>query len=158
MKAGTGSRSRALRGGRFTTTAFVLFALGAVLTVSLATGATTTKRAFKDVHATKTFWHTTKLKAASHRLRPAMRFRGSVRSFTLRRSSLRRVLALAPRARLRGTLVRPLVVSLPDPNGDFQRFALHGPIMAPGLARSIPRSRPTAAAASTIARPRSTPT
>jgi hypothetical protein len=139
MKAGTGSRSRALRGRRFTTTAFVLFALGAVLTVSLATGATTTRHAFRDVHATKTFWHTTKLRAASHRLRPAMRFRGNVRSFTLRRSSLRRVLALAPRVRLRGTLARPLVVSLPAPNGVFQRFALaRSSVMAPGLARKHP--------------------
>jgi uncharacterized protein (UPF0333 family) len=144
MQAGIRSRPRVPRGGRFTTTAFVLFALGAVLTVSLATGATTTKRAFRDVHGTKTFWHTTKLRATygHQRLKPAARFRGSVRSFTLSRASLKRVLGLAPWAHLRGTVAHPLVISLPTPTGSFQRFAIaRSAVMAPALARRHPEIR-----------------
>jgi trimeric autotransporter adhesin len=59
---------------------------------------------------------------------PALRLRGHVHAYTLERSALKSVLALAP-----------VVISLPAPDGSFQRFRLEeSAIMVPGLGRKHP--------------------
>ena len=65
-----------------------------------------------------------------------------MRSFALNNASLRKVLA-KPRSTARGPGPQhPVIVSLPAPNGGFQRFALtHSPVMAPGLAAKHPEIR-----------------
>src|SRR3989442_3882364 len=118
MKAGRTSGGRAL---------LCVGILGALaLTVSPAGAGS--RHALRDVHGTKAFWHLTTLTAAQH-ARPALRLRGQVRAFTLQRRALKGVLALAP-----------VVVSMPAPDGSFQRFTLaQSAIMAPGLARKHPK-------------------
>src|SRR4051795_7897851 len=100
-----------------------------VLTLALAGAAGARHEpVHRDVHATKQFWHAAPALRATARLRPALRLRGRLHTFTLARASLRQVLATAP-----------AVVSLPRPDGTFQRFALRpSAIMAPGLARRHP--------------------
>jgi hypothetical protein len=108
-------------------------------------GAGSTKRALRDTHGTRAFWHQTTLKTAISKsaARPALRFRTKgVRAFTLKRASLRKALATAPREFTRAARLRPAVISLPAPNGRFQRFALaRSAIMSPGLQRKHPRIR-----------------
>jgi hypothetical protein len=120
-------------------------AAAVVIAVALPAGAGANKRAFQDVHRTKAFWHKTSLKTALERrgARPALRLRARHdRSFTLNRSALRKVLGAAPRERTRAARLHPVVVSLPVPNGRFQRFALaRSAIMSPGLARKHPEIR-----------------
>ncbi len=100
---------------------FGVVVLALALTVSSA-GAGGTRHTVKQVHGTRAFWQPAPL---SVRAKPALRLRGQVHAFTLRRSALKRVLALAP-----------VTIALPAPNGSFQRFTLaQSAIMAPGLAR-----------------------
>src|SRR3954464_7479267 len=83
---------------------FALLAFGAVIAITMPAAASVTKRAFKDTRHTKAFWHqaTAKPSALRHGAKPALQFRGKgVRSFTLNRSSLHRVLSAAPRERTR---------------------------------------------------------
>ena len=124
---------------------FALAAFAAVIAVAMPAGAGSTKRALKDVHGTRAFWHQTSLRTAIERsaTRPAVRLRTKgVRSFTLNRTALRKVLAKAPREFTRAARLRPVVVSLPAPNGRFQRFALtRSAIMSPGLQRKHPGIR-----------------
>ncbi len=62
------------------------------------------------------------------------------RSATLDRSSLGALMATAPMERSAAARQNPLVVSLPDPDGGFQRFAIvDSPIMEPGLAAKHPQ-------------------
>jgi trimeric autotransporter adhesin len=69
---------------------------------------------------------------------PARRFR-RIRRMKLDQRGLAAALAGAPRERSRDARERPLVLSLPDPDGGFQRFALHeSPVMEPGLAAKHP--------------------
>ena len=73
---------------------------------------------------------------------PAKTRRGSrrakhIRSLRLNRRALAAVMAGAPRER--GGRDRPLILSLPAPDGGFQRFAVHeSPVMEPGLAARHP--------------------
>ena len=77
----------------------------------------------------------------------------------LDRAGIADFLAAAPTERAQTKRDSGLVISLPDPSGGFQRFAIEkSPVMEPGLAASIPRSRPTRAAASTTRPRRSAPT
>jgi hypothetical protein len=122
-----------------------LAALALVVVVAMPAGAGSTKRALRDVHGTRGFWHQTSLRTAIERshTRQAVRVRTKgVRAFTLNRKSLRKVLAKAPREFTRAARLRPVVVSLPAPNGRFQRFALaRSGIMSPGLQRKHPGIR-----------------
>ncbi len=124
---------------------FALAAFAAVIVVAMPAGAGSTKRALRDTHGTRAFWHQTTLKTAIAKsaARPALRFRTKgVRAFTLKRASLRKALAKAPREFTRAPRLRPAVISLPAPNGRFQRFALaRSAIMSPGLQRKHPRIR-----------------
>jgi len=114
----------------------------AVVIVALPTAAGGADRhVFRDVHHTKAFWHTAARKRANPaQLRPALKFRtADVRSFALNASSLRKVLVKAPRYGTRAARMHPVIVSLPAPNGRFERFALtKSQIMAPGLAKRHP--------------------
>ena len=145
MKESGSRRHRAPRLGRIGGVIFALVSLTAVVAVAMPAGAGSTKRAFRDAHGTRAFWHQTSLRTAIARsaTSPAVRVRtAGVRSFTLNRAALRKVLATAPREFTRAARVRPAVVSLPAPNGRFQRFALaRSAIMAPGLQRKHPAIR-----------------
>jgi hypothetical protein len=133
-----------LRHKRAATVLIGLLAATAVI-VALPTAAGGADRhVFRDVHHTKAFWRTATLKRAMPaQQRPAFKFRNaSVRSFALNSSSLRKVLAKAPQYGTRSAREHPVIVSLPAPNGQFQRFALtKSQIMAPGLARKHPDIR-----------------
>src|SRR6185295_52077 len=60
-------------------------------------------------------------------------------AFALNRGGLAAMIAQAPRERTRAARERPLVVSLPSPEGGFQRFtAQESPVMEPGLAAKHP--------------------
>ncbi|HXZ56714.1 MAG TPA: M12 family metallo-peptidase, partial [Gaiellaceae bacterium] len=114
-----------------------LCAAGAVLTISFGAGAASGHPPLRDVHNSKAFWHRTALKSV--RVKPTVRLRSSVRPFALKRASLHRVLAPAPWENTRAARTRPVVISLPAPNGRFERFALYRTaIMAPGLQRKHP--------------------
>jgi hypothetical protein len=77
------------------------------------------------------------------------------RAVTLSRSGMKSMLAGAPREQV-GAEQSGLVVALPAPNGDFERFELvESPIMEAGSPRRIPRSGRTAAGRSTPRRRRS---
>ena len=60
-------------------------------------------------------------------------------AYRLDKAGIQRLLAGAPAERTKGAKTRPLVLSLPTPNGGFQRFSLvRSQIMAPGLAKKHP--------------------
>jgi hypothetical protein len=70
---------------------------------------------------------------------PAVRRFKRIRRFKLNHRGLAAAMAGAPRERSREARERPLVLSLPAPDGGFQRFALHeSPVMEPGLAAKHP--------------------
>ena len=141
MRASGTGRGLNLRHKRAATVLIGLLAATVVI-VALPTAAGGADRhVFRDVHHTKAFWHTATLKRATPaQLRPAFKFRNAhVRSFALNSSSLRKVLAKAPQFGTRSARTHPVIVSLPAPNGQFQRFALtKSQVMAPGLARKHP--------------------
>jgi hypothetical protein len=140
MKAGTGSGANA-RARRLLTALIGLGALAAVLTVSFGAGAST-GLTVRDMHGTKAFWGRTTLKASLARVhaRPALRLRTAhARPFTLNRAALHTVLANAPWENTKAASSHPVVVSLPAPDGKFERFALYRTaIMAPGLQAKHP--------------------
>jgi Metallo-peptidase family M12B Reprolysin-like/Putative Ig domain len=121
-----------MRGGRFALGLAVL----TVVAVSIPVGASGRPGDARS-HGTATFWHHVSSRPAASHLgaRPQVR-PNAFRSFTLDRAAMKSVLAQAPRARAGA---RPIVVSLPAPDGTFQRFTLvRSAIMAPGLAKKHP--------------------
>ena len=61
------------------------------------------------------------------------------RAFTLNRDAMQRKLAAAPREFTAAARQATFFLSLPDPTGKFQRFAVHdSPVMEPGLAAKHP--------------------
>ena len=93
------------------------------------------------MHHTKGFWHAATLKRTNPaQLRPAFKFKtANVHSFALNGASLRKVLVKSPQFGTQAARKHPVIVSLPAPNGRFERFALtKSQIMAPGLARKHP--------------------
>ena len=134
MRAKTGSAVR----GRLARASFGLLAVGAITGVALAASASgASSHALRDVHGTKALWHATP--AGRSVLTPATKLRVRPNTYRLQRAGLARVLALAPQERSRAARTKPLVVSIPTPDGSFQRFRLEqSAIMAPGLARKHP--------------------
>ena len=62
-----------------------------------------------------------------------------MRSLALNRAGLAHALSLAPRRFTAAARTAPLTLTLPTPNGGFQRFAVsNAPVMAPGLAARHP--------------------
>src|SRR3954452_7694603 len=138
MRASSERRGLGLRGKRPATVLIGLLAAIAVI-VALPTAAGGADRhAFRDVHHTKGFWRAATLKRATPaQLRPAFKFKNAdVHAFALNGASLRKVLVRAPQYGTQAARKHPVIVSLPAPNGRFERFALtKSQIMAPGLAR-----------------------
>src|SRR4029079_6190996 len=88
-----------------------------------------------DVDVTKAFWSETSASlGANAKVRPA-----KAEKYTLDQSALKGALDEAPAEGTAAAKQSPLVVSLPTPNGGFQRFQLaESAIMAPGLAAKHP--------------------
>ncbi len=121
-----------------------LLAFAAVIAFALPAAAGAKRHAFPDTHNTRSFWQQTPLRTATRvKARPALKLSvKSIQPYSLNRTALRRVLATAPKEFTRASRLRPAVVSLPAPNGRFQRFALaRSAIMSPGLARRHPEIR-----------------
>ncbi len=95
-------------------------------------------RSLADTYETKDFW----AKASRPQSAPGRKVvvhARKARSFTLDTAGLKSVLARAPRENTPAARDTPLVVSLPAPDGSFDRFALQeSAVMAPGLARRHP--------------------
>ena len=141
MRASGDERRPVLRNRRLPAAAIGLFVIAMAITVALPAGAGGNRRALRDVHGTKAFWQQTTLKrVAKSPGMPTLKLRGkSVKPFRLDVRSLHRVLANTPWERTRAARLHPVVVSLPAPNGRFQRFALERTaIMAPALQRKHP--------------------
>src|SRR6185503_19184245 len=138
MRASGSGRGVNLRNKRTATVLIgLLAAIGVIVALPTAAGGAD-RHAFRDVNHTKAFWHTATLKrTAPAQLRPALKFRNAhLRSFVLNASALRKLLARAPQYGTRSARTHAVIVSLPAPNGRFERFALtKSQIMAPGLAR-----------------------
>ena len=111
-------------------------ALTLLLAVAAAAQGSSQPRPAADVHGSQAFWTNAARPASLGGVRTAVhatRFR----PLTLDVGSLRSVLANAPRERAASE--QALVISLPAPDGSFQRFALReSAIMSPGLARLHP--------------------
>ena len=121
-----------------------LFAFAAVIAFVLPAAAGAKRHVYADTHHTRFFWHQTSLRTATKvKARPALKLSVSrVKPYSLNRSALHRVLATAPKEFTRAARLHPAVVSLPGPDGTFQRFALaRSAIMSPGLARKHPEIR-----------------
>jgi hypothetical protein len=123
-----------------------LVTVAAVIAVALPAAAGAKRHAFPDTHHTRTFWQQTPLRTATAtaKARPALELSSvkGVHAYGLNRRALHRVLATAPAEFTRAARLHPAVVSLPGPDGRFQRFALaRSAIMSPGLARKHPEIR-----------------
>ena len=95
-------------------------------------------RTLKDVHRSSSFWAKAAKPRRAARQKAALSA-SKVRAYRLNTARLKSVLARAPRERTTAARTNPLVVSLPAPNGTFQRFVLQqSAIMAPGLAKRHP--------------------
>src|SRR5215470_4811070 len=141
MQASRDGRSPGLRHSRLTAALAAVLVVGAAIAVVLPAGAGGNRRALRDVHATKTFWHQTTLKRAIAKAPslPTLRFRTSVKPYRLDLGSMRHALAKTPWERTRAARLHPTVVTLPAPNGAFQRFAVQRTaIMAPALQAKHP--------------------
>ena len=117
-------------------------AIGAGLTLVLAVAAAAQgspqRQPARDVHGTQSFWANAPRPPALEGVRVGVHAK-KFRTLTLDTAPLRAVLAGAPRERTDAAVESPLVISLPAPDGSFQRFALQeSAIMAPGLARLHP--------------------
>src|SRR5215471_5784175 len=88
----------------------------------------------------KVDWHGlgVRLPLAHANARPNMKLLRA-KAFRLDRGGLARLLRTAPAFTKRPSAQKSIVVSLPDPRGAFQRFAIHrSNLMAPGLAARHP--------------------
>src|SRR5689334_5239147 len=141
MRASRDRRALRTRHSRLTTILAAVLVAGAAIAVVLPAGAGGNRPALRDVHATRAFWHQTTLKQAIAKTPalPTLRFQTSVKPYRLDLTKMRGALARTPWEQTRAARLRPTVVSLPAPNGHFQRFALHRTaIMAPALQRKHP--------------------
>ena len=112
----TGSVARGKRTAGMVTGLLVLTAVAVLLPSAGAAPA----HSKADVHGTKAFWSETSASlGASAKVRPA-----KAEKYTLDQSALEGALAEAPADGTTAAEQSPLVVSLPTPNGGFQRFQL----------------------------------
>src|SRR4051812_20270720 len=124
-------RSRGAARALHLSTTLVALAIAAVLVVGA--GAAAGRGSFKPGKAS---WHriATNLRAAHPGLKADLELSKS-RAFALDRAGLAKLLASAPAQAKNAHSQKTVVVSLPDPNGSFQRFAVHrSNVMAPALA------------------------
>ena len=122
--------------------------LGLLLTVAVVAAAVSAQRApeqsakqlraLKDAHGTQNFWSKAAKPGPIRGVKVVVHAR-NFRPLTLDSPGLRAALDDAPREFTPAARTNPLVVSLPAPDGSFDRFALQeSAIMAPGLARRHP--------------------
>jgi hypothetical protein len=115
-------------------------ALAGVMSPPAAHAATVAKSA-AAAHSSSALWVDVKAAAAQRAANGAQpsvqptRFR----AVTVDRASLTALAATAPRERTQAARLNPLVISLPKPDGSFERFAISdSPVMEPGLAAKHP--------------------
>ena len=130
--------SRRKKSARLATLIGLVLAVAASATVVGAGNVTRQTVLPVDVHNTTSFW-TRAAKPVATPGRTVAVHAARFRSLTLDTAALSSVLALAPAENTLRAETSPLVVSLPAPNGSFQRFALQeSAIMSPGLAARHP--------------------
>lgn len=89
-------------------------------------------------HPSRAVWLDVKGSFAASGKEPSVR-PNRFRAISLDRLSLAGLTAAAPMERTQAARLNPIVLSLPDPNGGFQRFAVaESPVMEPGLAAKHP--------------------
>ena len=119
----------------------VSLSLAGVFSVAHAQTATQRGASAAAAHPTKAFWLDIKATPAAQSSRgtePAVRAQ-RLRALTLDRTSLVAALVAAPVENTSAARSNPLVLSLPDPDGGFQRFTLvDSPVMEAGLAAKHP--------------------
>ena len=122
-----------MRGRRLT----LGLALLAVVAIAIPAGAAGRPGGAR-AHSTAALWgHVSGKPAASHQGKKPQVKPAKYRSFTLNRAGMSATLAKADRETTKNA--KAIVVSLPAPNGTYQRFELfRSEIMAPGLAKKHP--------------------
>lgn len=131
------------RGHRLLAHSLLAVSLSLAGLLSVAQAQTTPQRAVPAAaaHPSKAFWTDTKGAPAAQSQRgrePALRL-NRFRALTLDSASMAGLMAGAPMERSQASRQTPLVVSLPDPNGGFQRFTVvDSPVMEAGLAAKHP--------------------
>ncbi len=106
--------------------------------------AQTTASTAASAHPSRAYWveaRGTPAATSATGARPALQLK-NLRATTLDRRSLGALVATAPPERTAAARQSPLIVSLPDPSGGFQRFAVtESPVMEPALAAKHPEIR-----------------
>ena len=130
---------------RFLTTAAIVLALASTMAPPSALAAAARAQAAPTdaalAHPSRALWVDVKgtpaaTSAAGTRSAVAAK---KLRALTLDRSSIAAMVAAAPMERTEAARANPVVLSLPDPEGKFQRFAIvESPVMEPGLAALHP--------------------
>ena len=135
MRGNGWARGRGAARALHVSTTLIALVIAAVLVVGA--GATADRGNFKPG---KESWRSiaTNLRTAHPGLKADFKLTKS-RAFALDRGRLAQLLAKAPAQTKSVRSQKTIVVSLPDPSGKFQRFALHrSNVMAPGLAAKHP--------------------
>jgi trimeric autotransporter adhesin len=129
----------------FFSTAAVVLALASMAAPPLAQAATERAQAAQQsaamAHPSRALWLDVKGAPAATSARGARSVvqASKLRALTLDRSSIAAMVAGAPMERTDAARSNPVVLSLPDPDGKFQRFAIvESPVMEPGLAAKHP--------------------
>ncbi|MEP6910626.1 MAG: M12 family metallo-peptidase, partial [Actinomycetota bacterium] len=140
MSRSNEDRRRSRRDGSWTVGLGVVLVLAVAMTAAAVSAqrGPQSARQLADTHNTKSFWSKAAKPAALRGVTVGVHAR-RFRPLALDTAGLKSVLAGAPRENTIAAHDAPLVVSLPAPNGSFDRFALQeSAIMAPGLARLHP--------------------
>ncbi len=130
----------------FFNTAAVVLALAGIAAPPLAQAAAARAQAAQPsaamAHPSRALWLDMKgtPPATSARGTPSAVQARTLRALSLDRSSIAAMVATAPMERTDAARSNPVVLSLPDPDGGFQRFAVvESPVMEPGLAAKHPQ-------------------
>ncbi len=120
----------------------VSLSLAGMVSVAQAQSAPQRAQSAAAAHPSKAFWLDARGTPAAQSARgtePALRL-NRYRSLTLDRASMAGLMSGAPLEFSQAARQAPLVVSLPDPNGGFQRFTVvDAPVMEAGLAAKHPQ-------------------
>jgi trimeric autotransporter adhesin len=138
---GTDQRRASPAARRLSALFMALAALSAVPAAhaAAAVARSTTAQSAAMAHPSRALWTDVKAAPASAKGADVAVRATRYRAAMLDRSSLQALAATAPMERTQAERLNPLIVSLPDPDGGFQRFALaESPIMEPGLAAKHP--------------------
>jgi len=129
----------------FFTTAAIVLAMAGMAAPPLAQAAAartqTAAQSAAMAHPSRALWLDVKGAPAATSPRGAASVvqASKLRALSLDRSSISAMVAAAPMERTDAARSNPVVLSLPDPDGNFQRFAIvESPVMEPGLAAKHP--------------------